>query len=108
MVPSESCDINWYQRFKLQEPNTCQHFWNGLYYDSRQEKAKEFLKKFKEYLSKAKLERNYYNKNEHQIDSNSIGMLRWCLDFYPLKVLFIFIFIFVSCLSDSCIASELL
>ena len=55
MVPSESCDINWYQRFKLQEPDTCQHFWNGLYYDSRQEKAKEFLKKFKEYLIKERI-----------------------------------------------------
>ena len=89
--------------------DTCQHFRDGLHYNARQEEeAKDLLKRFKEHLSKAKLERNYYNKNEHQIDSNSIGMLRWCLDFYPLKVLFIFIFIFVSCLSDSCIASELL
>jgi hypothetical protein len=44
--------------------DTCQHFRNGLHYNARQEEeAKELLKRFKEHLSKAKVERNYYNKN---------------------------------------------
>jgi len=44
--------------------DTCQHFWNGLHYNAwQEEEAKELLKKFKEHLSKARLERNYYNKN---------------------------------------------
>jgi hypothetical protein len=43
--------------------DTCQHFWNGLQYNARKEEAKDLLKKFKEHLVKAKLERNYYNKN---------------------------------------------
>jgi hypothetical protein len=37
--------------------DTCQHFRN------KEEEAKDLLKKFKEHLVKAKLERNYYNKN---------------------------------------------
>src|SRR5437773_12099376 len=42
----------------------CQHFRNGLQYNARkEEKAKDLLKKYKEHLVKAKLERNYYNKN---------------------------------------------
>ena len=42
----------------------CQHFCNGLQYNARQEQeAKDLLKKFKDHLAKAKLERNYYNKN---------------------------------------------
>ncbi|CAI2180717.1 352_t:CDS:2, partial [Funneliformis geosporum] len=44
--------------------NTCQHFRNGLQYNARkEEEARDLLKKFKEHLVKAKLERNYYNKN---------------------------------------------
>ena len=39
------------------------HFRNGLQYNARKEEAKDFLKKYKEHLVKAKLERNYYNKN---------------------------------------------
>ncbi|CAG8722672.1 11930_t:CDS:2, partial [Ambispora leptoticha] len=45
--------------------DTCQHFRNGLQYNARkEEEAKELLKKYKEHLVKAKLERNYCNKNE--------------------------------------------
>ena len=44
--------------------DTCQHFRDGLHYNAHQEEeAKDLLIKFKEHLSKAKLERNYYNKN---------------------------------------------
>jgi hypothetical protein len=44
--------------------DTCQHFRDGLHYNARQEEeAKDLLKRFKEHLSKAKVERNYYNKN---------------------------------------------
>ena len=44
--------------------DTCQHFRDGLHYNARQEEeAKDLLKRFKEHLSKARLERNYYNKN---------------------------------------------
>ena len=44
--------------------DTCQYFRNSLHYNIYQEKeAKELLKRFKKYLFKAKLERNYYNKN---------------------------------------------
>jgi len=44
--------------------DTCQHFRNGLQYNTRkEEEARDLLKKFKEHLIKAKLERNYYNKN---------------------------------------------
>src|SRR4051812_15251211 len=44
--------------------DTCQHFRDGLHYNAHQEEeAKDLLKKFKEHLSKAKLERIYYNKN---------------------------------------------
>ncbi|KAG9293162.1 hypothetical protein G9A89_010499 [Geosiphon pyriformis] len=44
--------------------DTCQRFRNGLQYNARkEEEAKDLLKKYKEYLVKAKLERNYYNKN---------------------------------------------
>ncbi len=44
--------------------DTCQHFQNSLYYNAHQkEEVKELLKRFKEYLSKVKLKRNYYNKN---------------------------------------------
>ena len=38
-------------------------FRNGLQYNARKEEAKDLLKKYKEHLVKAKLERNYYNKN---------------------------------------------
>src|SRR6185312_700486 len=43
--------------------DTFQHFRNGLQYNARkEEEAKDLLKKYKEHV-KAKLERNYYNKN---------------------------------------------
>ena len=41
--------------------NTCQYFKDSLYYNAcQEEKAKDLLKRFKEYLFK---EKNYYNKN---------------------------------------------
>src|SRR4051812_8877344 len=44
--------------------DTCQHFQNGLQYNARkEEEARVLLKNYKEHLVKAKLERNYYNKN---------------------------------------------
>ena len=44
--------------------DTCQHFRNGLQYNARrEEEARELLKNFKDHLAKAKLARNYYNKN---------------------------------------------
>jgi len=44
--------------------DTYQYFKNNLHYNAHQEdEAKDLLKRFKEYLFKAKLERNYYNKN---------------------------------------------
>src|SRR5437588_7908068 len=44
--------------------DTCQYFRDGLHYNAHQkEEAKDLLKRFKEHLVKAKLERNYYNKN---------------------------------------------
>ena len=44
--------------------DTCQHFHNGLQYNAcQEEEAKDLLKNFKNHLAKAKLERNYYNKN---------------------------------------------
>ena len=42
---------------------TCQHFRNGLQYNTHKEKAKDLLTKYKEHLAKAKLERNYYSRN---------------------------------------------
>ena len=65
MMHSENYDINWHQRFKLWLLGlTCQHFRDGLHYNAHQEEeAKDLLKRFKEHLSKARLERNYYNKN---------------------------------------------
>ena len=43
---------------------TCQHFRNGLQYNARkEEEAKDLLKKFKEHLAMAKLERNYYENS---------------------------------------------
>jgi len=39
------------------------HVRNGLQYNARkEEKARDLLKKYKEHLVKAKVERNYYNK----------------------------------------------
>src|SRR6266487_4005402 len=39
-------------------------FLDGLHYNAcQEEEAKDLLKRFKEHLSKAKVERNYYNKN---------------------------------------------
>ena len=40
--------------------DSCQHFRNGLQYNAPQEQeAQDLLKKFKDHLTKAKLERNY-------------------------------------------------
>jgi len=44
--------------------DTCQHFRNGLQYNTyKEEEAKDLLTKYKEHLAKVKLERNYYNQN---------------------------------------------
>ena len=44
--------------------DTGQNFRNGLQYNAcQEEEARELLKNFKDHLAKAKLERNYYNKN---------------------------------------------
>ena len=67
--------------------DSCQHFRNGLQYNAHQEQeAKDLLKKFKDHLTKAKLERNYYNKNtklaEEQrklVDQNFVqGKTQYC------------------------------
>ncbi|CAI2176482.1 9898_t:CDS:2 [Funneliformis geosporum] len=50
--------------FRTDLCDTCQHFKDSLYDNTHQEKkAKDLLKRFKEHLSKVKVERNYYNKN---------------------------------------------
>ncbi|KAG9293826.1 hypothetical protein G9A89_019164 [Geosiphon pyriformis] len=42
----------------------CQQLWNNLQFNAhKKEEAQDLLKKYKKLLSKAKLERNYYNKN---------------------------------------------
>src|SRR5438270_11759017 len=44
--------------------DTCQHLRNDLQFKARkEEEAQDLLRKYKEHLAKAKLERNYYNKN---------------------------------------------
>ena len=44
--------------------DTCQNLWNDLQFKAHKEEvAQDLLKRYKEYLAKAKLERNYYNKN---------------------------------------------
>ena len=44
--------------------DTCQQLQNDLQFKARKEqKTQDLLKKYKEHLAKAKLERNYYNKN---------------------------------------------
>jgi hypothetical protein len=44
--------------------DTCQHLRNDLQFRARkEEETHDILKKYKEHLAKAKLERNYYNKN---------------------------------------------
>ena len=44
--------------------DTCQHLWNDLQFKThKEEEAQDLLKRYKEHLAKAKLERNYYNKN---------------------------------------------
>jgi hypothetical protein len=44
--------------------DTCQQLWNDLQFKAcNEEEARDLLKKYKEHLAKAKLERNYYNKN---------------------------------------------
>src|SRR6185312_148950 len=44
--------------------DTCQQLRNDLQFKVRkEEEAQDLLKKYKEHLTKAKLERNYYNKN---------------------------------------------
>ena len=43
--------------------DTCQHVRNDLQFKARkEEEAQDLLKRYKEHLAKAKLERNYYNK----------------------------------------------
>ena len=69
--------------------DTCQHFRKGLQYNARKEKeAKDLLKNYKEHLVKAKLEKNYYNKDtklaEQQrklVDNNYVvtgGQVNYC------------------------------
>jgi len=44
--------------------DTCQHLQNDLQFKThKEEEAQDLLKRYKEHLAKAKLERNYYNKN---------------------------------------------
>src|SRR2546429_5493813 len=44
--------------------DTCQHLRNDLQFKNRkEEEAQDLLKRYKDHLAKAKLERNYYNKN---------------------------------------------
>lgn len=44
--------------------DTCQHLRNDLQFKARkEEEAQDLLKRYKEHLAKAKLERNYYSKN---------------------------------------------
>src|SRR6266540_2144499 len=44
--------------------DTCQQLRNDLQFKARkEEEAQDLLKRYKEHLAKAKLERNYYNKN---------------------------------------------
>src|SRR3954470_13184588 len=44
--------------------DTCQHLRNDLQFKPhKEEEAQDLLKRYKEHLAKAKLERNYYNKN---------------------------------------------
>ena len=44
--------------------DTCQHLRNDLQFKAhKEEEAQELLRRYKEHLAKAKLERNYYNKN---------------------------------------------
>src|SRR3954463_14785778 len=44
--------------------DTCQHLQNDLQFKAHKEEvAQDLLKRYKEHLAKAKLERNYYNKN---------------------------------------------
>ena len=44
--------------------DTCQHLRNDLQFKAYKDKeTQDLLKKYKEHLAKAKLERNYYNKN---------------------------------------------
>ena len=66
--------------------DACQNFRNGLQYNARKEReASDLLKKYKEHLVKAKLERNYYNKNtklaEQQrklVDENYLDKTDYC------------------------------
>ena len=76
--------------------DTCQHFRNGLQYNARkEEEAKDLLKKFKEHLVKAKLERNYYNKNTKLAEQRKLvnehfitrGKTDYCsVDVTPIQV----------------------
>src|SRR5207248_6098576 len=44
--------------------DTCQHLRNDLQFKAHKDKeTQDLLKKYKEHLAKAKLERSYYNKN---------------------------------------------
>src|SRR5262249_40120745 len=64
-MPSASAD----PQIQIMSPrtdlcDTCQHLRNDLQFKARkEEEAQDLLKRYKEHLAKAKLERNYYNKN---------------------------------------------
>ena len=67
--------------------DTCQLLRNDLQFKARkEEEAKDLLRRYKEHLAKAKLERNYYNKNtklaEEQrklVDQNFVqGKTQYC------------------------------
>jgi len=54
--------------------DTCQHFRNGLQYNARkEEEAKDLLKKYKEHLVKAKLEKLLQQKYEISRTTKEIG-----------------------------------
>jgi len=56
----------------------------------KEEEARDLLKRYREYLAKARLERNYYNKNtqlaeeqrhlvnQHQSTANGNGKVQYC------------------------------
>ena len=51
--------------------DTCQQLRNDLQFKARkEEEAQDLLKKYKAHLAKAKLERNYYNKNTKLVEEH--------------------------------------
>src|SRR5262249_49711563 len=62
--------------------DTCQQLRNDLQFKARKEEPQNLLKKYKEHLAKAKLERNYYNKIQSwrkNIESSSTNIHRQML-----------------------------